>query len=236
MSEKRKRQGPGRPRDPAKLEAILDGAYALFLRHGVPATTMEQVAERASVSKMTVYKNFPDKPALLAAVFERRIKTMHLPELLAVGEDLDVSLEHLAEFGEIIVSACNESEVRRMSRLMAQCADEYPRLAATFYTAGRGGTVKRLAAFLKSLTDRGFLSIEDPMLAAEQLFGSWMGLSEFRQNLGVGGPPSANAIAKHVRYAIDTMVRASLAGRGARNAGKARTPGAAKRAGRSGGG
>jgi TetR/AcrR family transcriptional repressor of mexJK operon len=222
MADKRKRRGPGRPRDPAKLEAILDGAYALFLRHGVPATTMEQVAERASVSKMTVYKNFPDKPALLAAVFERKIKTMHLPELLAVGEDLDVSLEHLAEFGEIIVSACSESEVLRMSRLMVQCADEHPRLAATFYTAGRGESVRRLATFLKNLTDRGFLSIGDTKLAAEQLFAAWLGLIEHRRNLGVGAPPSAGEIAKRVRYAIETMVRAWSTDTDARGAGKAR--------------
>ena len=59
----------GRPRDPAKLEAILDAAYDLFVDRGIAATPMDLVAERAGVSKMTVYANFRDKPALLAAVF-----------------------------------------------------------------------------------------------------------------------------------------------------------------------
>jgi AcrR family transcriptional regulator len=63
---------------------ILDAAYALFLERGIAATPM---AERACVSKMTVYANFRDKPTLLSAVFERRAKTMHLPEL-PVGSDL----------------------------------------------------------------------------------------------------------------------------------------------------
>ena len=58
-----------------KLQAILDGAYALFLERGIAATTMELIAERASVSKMTVYANFRDKPTLLAAVFpDRRVE------------------------------------------------------------------------------------------------------------------------------------------------------------------
>jgi len=221
MSVESKDRGRGRPRNLAKHQAILDAAYDLFLERGIAATSMESVAERAAVSKMTVYKNFRDKPALLAAVFEHRIKTMHLPNL-SVGPDLNVSLVRLAEFGDLIVSGCTQPEVVRMTRLMMESADEHPRLASTFYTAGRGKMVKRLAAFLKSLTERGALSIEDSELAAEQLFASWAGLSELRQSLGVADPPSAEVIAKRVRYAIDTMIRAWPAGAAAGRADKTR--------------
>jgi hypothetical protein len=44
-------------------------------------------------------------------------------------------------------------------------------------------------------------------LAAEQLVASWLG-GVVRQSLGLAGPPSADAIAKRVRYAVDTLVRA----------------------------
>jgi TetR/AcrR family transcriptional repressor of mexJK operon len=221
MSVEPERRGRGRPRDLVKMQAILDVAYALFLERGIAATTMDLVAEHAGVSKMTVYKNFRDKPALLAAVFEHRVKTMRVPDL-SVGPDLNVSLERLAEFGEMIVSACTQPEVVRMTRLMVESADEHPRLAATFYIAGRGKMVKRLAAFLQSLTERGILAIEEPEMAAEQLFVSWAGLTELRQSLGVSGPPSAKAIAKRVRYAIDTLVRAWSTGDAAASA--AETP------------
>jgi TetR/AcrR family transcriptional regulator, mexJK operon transcriptional repressor len=220
MSIERRRRGPGRPRDLAKLEAILDAAYALFLERGIAATTMDLVAERASVSKMTVYANFRDKPALLSAVFDRRKETTHLPEL-PVGSDLNFSLVRLFEFGELIATVLTRPEVVRMTRLMAECAGEHPRLAATFYTAGRGEMVKRVTAFLKSLTKHKLLSIKDPELAAEQLIASWVGMSGLRQSLGVAGPPSADAIAKRVRYAIDTMVRAWPTGAEATGAHKA---------------
>src|ERR1700756_5505256 len=96
----------GRPRDPAKLEGILDAAYDLFVDRGIAATPMDLVAERAGVSKMTVYANFRDKPALVAAVFERRIKAEPVLDL-SVGADLSSSLERLIEFGEVIASGCN---------------------------------------------------------------------------------------------------------------------------------
>src|ERR1700722_20331611 len=100
MSTHPKRRGPGRPRDLAKREAIMDAAYAVFHERGITAITIDAVAERASVSKMTVYANFRDKPALLSAVFDRKIKSMHVYDL-AVGPDLDSSVERLVELGEL---------------------------------------------------------------------------------------------------------------------------------------
>ena len=148
MSIHPKRRGPGRPRDPAKLEAILDAAYGLFLERGIAATTMDAVAERASVSKMTVYANFRDKPALLSTVFDRKIKSMHVFDL-AVGPDLNSSVERLVELGKLVASVASQPEVIRMVRLMTECADEHPRMAAAFYTAGRGELLKQVAAFLR---------------------------------------------------------------------------------------
>jgi TetR/AcrR family transcriptional repressor of mexJK operon len=206
MSIHPKRRGPGRPPDLAKLEAILDAAYALFLERGITATTMDAVAKRASVSKMTVYANFRDKPALLSAVFDRKIKLMHVFDL-AVGPNLSSSVERLVELGEQVASIASQPEVVRMVRLITECADEHPRLAAAFYTAGRGELLKQIAAFLKALTKRRFLSIKEPELAAEQLVAFWLG-SLGRQSFGLAGPPSADAIAKRVRYSVDTLVRA----------------------------
>jgi TetR/AcrR family transcriptional regulator, mexJK operon transcriptional repressor len=221
MSVERKRRGPGRPRDLAKLEAILDAAYALFLERGSAATTMEMVAERASVSKMTIYANFQDKAALLAAAFDRRVKLMRVLDL-QVGPDLNSSVERLVKLGEVVMSVSTQPEVVRMNLLMAECAGDHPRLAAAFYTAGRGELLKRVAAFLKSLTARGFLSMKDPELAAEQLVASWFGMSVLRQSLGMAGPPSAVAIAERVRYAVNTLVRAWSTGAEAAGADKAR--------------
>jgi TetR/AcrR family transcriptional repressor of mexJK operon len=205
-----------------KLKAILDAASSLFLERGIAATTMESVAERASVSKMTVYAHFPDKPALLSAVFERNIKAIRLPDL-EVGSDPSSSLARLTEFGERLVSFLTRPEIVRTARVMAACADENPHLAAAFYAAGPGTMLKKVADFLKSLDGRGILSIDDPEFAAEQLIVSWLGMSHLRQNLGVAGPPSAGAIARRVRYATDAMLRAwSSASPAADKAGAAR--------------
>lgn len=50
---------------------ILDAAYTLFLEFGLRKTTMEDVAKRANIGRITVYRHFADKPALFQAVVMR---------------------------------------------------------------------------------------------------------------------------------------------------------------------
>lgn len=60
----------GRPRSEKASKAILDAAAELLLEHGLSAVSMDAVAERAGVSKATIYRWWPTKEALaLDALF-----------------------------------------------------------------------------------------------------------------------------------------------------------------------
>ncbi len=201
------RRGRGRPRDLQKREAILTAAAALFSERGIPATTMDLVAERAVVSKMTVYSHFADKPTLLAAVFERTTKSFQLPEL-ASGEDLKSSIDHLNVFGERLISFLTRPEIIKALKMISEHSDQYPDLAAAFYAAGPATMHGKVASFLESLTENRLLAIDDPELAAEQLIAAWLGLSQLQQSLGLAGPPPAKTISERVKLATQTMVRA----------------------------
>ena len=201
------RRGRGRPRDLAKREAILAAASELFSERGLTATTMDQVAERAGVAKMTVYAHFVDKPALLAAVFQRNTQAFQLPNLVD-GEDLTSSLARLDDFGERLVAFLTRPEIIRSGRMMAENAEAYPDLAAAFFAAGPAANVARVAAFLSALTQRGIAAVDEPELVAEQLVAAWLGLVQLQQNLGLAGPPDADFIAKRVRLANRALARA----------------------------
>lgn len=59
--------------EPAKDTAthILDAAYTLFLEFGLRKTTMEDVAKRTNMGRITVYRHYADKPTLFQAVVMR---------------------------------------------------------------------------------------------------------------------------------------------------------------------
>jgi AcrR family transcriptional regulator len=54
----------GRPRSEAARNAILDAAAELLLAHGLGEVSMDAVAERAGVSKATIYRWWPTKETL----------------------------------------------------------------------------------------------------------------------------------------------------------------------------
>lgn len=60
----------GRPRSEKAHQAILDAAAELLLARGLSAVSMDAVAERAGVSKATIYRWWPTKESLaLDALF-----------------------------------------------------------------------------------------------------------------------------------------------------------------------
>jgi AcrR family transcriptional regulator len=54
----------GRPRSETARTSILDAAGELLLAHGLPAVSMDAVAELAGVSKATIYRWWPTKETL----------------------------------------------------------------------------------------------------------------------------------------------------------------------------
>lgn len=60
----------GRPRQTdaerqQKVDAIIQAAQSLFIARGFPAVSMRNIAEKAGMGTMTLYKYFPNKNAIL---------------------------------------------------------------------------------------------------------------------------------------------------------------------------
>lgn len=59
----------GRPRDPRTRAAILAAARTLLDRGGLTAVTIEAIALKAGVSRPTIYRYWPNAPAVAMAAF-----------------------------------------------------------------------------------------------------------------------------------------------------------------------
>ena len=59
----------GRPRDPRTRSAILAAARTLLARGGLTAVTIEAIAQKAGVSRPTIYRYWPNAPAVAMAAF-----------------------------------------------------------------------------------------------------------------------------------------------------------------------
>ncbi|WP_204079473.1 TetR/AcrR family transcriptional regulator [Mycobacterium riyadhense] len=70
MTQSRSR---GRPRDPATDDAILRAGLELFIERGIDGASIEQIAKRAGVGKLTIYRRWSSKEELIAAAIETQV-------------------------------------------------------------------------------------------------------------------------------------------------------------------
>jgi AcrR family transcriptional regulator len=71
----------GRPRSPRIQSAILKAAVDLVLESGFKALSMDAIAGRAGVGRMTIYRRWPNKAAIIMDAFVGRVdpNTLFLP-------------------------------------------------------------------------------------------------------------------------------------------------------------
>lgn len=65
-----------RPDSETRRAQLLDAADAVFTAHGVNAP-LELVVEHAGVGRATLYRQFPDRHAILIALMERSVQRLH---------------------------------------------------------------------------------------------------------------------------------------------------------------
>lgn len=79
----------------AEDRSLLDAAGACVMAVGVRRTTLTDVARRAGVSRMTVYRRFPDVAALIQAVMTREFSAV-LTEAVDAGAGAPTVRERIA--------------------------------------------------------------------------------------------------------------------------------------------
>jgi AcrR family transcriptional regulator len=64
--------GPVANRTSAARERVLETAYELFSQHGIRAVGVDRIVAASGVAKMTLYRHFPSKEALVLAFLDLR--------------------------------------------------------------------------------------------------------------------------------------------------------------------
>ena len=197
----------GRPKDQAKRQAILAAAVQLFTSTPYDMVTMEAVAAQAGVSKMTVYSHFEDKETL----FEMIVTSVSDRMVAAFGasDRDDASLrERLVCIGIGFMSIILGPDVIGLSQMLPMALRSSQVLTERFHNAGPGRVKPLLIDMIASAAESGQLEVDDPLLAAQDLFSLWEGGLKPDHGCGGGGVVTPEAIDRHVRRGTDVFLRA----------------------------
>ena len=92
----------GRPRSIETTNAILESAYALMATTGLAATTIDAIARHSGVSKMTIYKWWPSREALLIDAFLHHAAQMLPLPPASAGTPAARARRHAAAYAEAL--------------------------------------------------------------------------------------------------------------------------------------
>lgn len=175
----------GRPKDEQKARAILEAGWSLFLERGIEGTSIEAIAAKAGVSKVTLYAHYPNRAALFEAAVLREMERIEAAQGLHSTAHAMPFADQLRAFGIGIMTFLASKAAIDFYSAIAGELRRHDALARTFYDLGPGRTHANLAALLKAGMHQGELIELDPQRTAEELFGLWQGFSNFQLLLGI---------------------------------------------------
>ncbi len=199
--------GPGRPKDPAKRQAILDAAKCLFMSKGYEGSSMDAIAAEAGVSKLTVYNHFTDKETLFSAAIQSKCQEQ-LPEIFFELPPQAPIERVLLNIGSSFHALINSRESVELHRIMVAQATQNPMLSKLFFEAGPQRLLAEMERLLCKADQAGKLRIDNPQAAADQFFCLVKGGVNFRVLIGYCEPLGGAAAEEHVKDAVALFVRA----------------------------
>ena len=201
---------PAQKSRPDKHSAITKAASEMFLAEGFDRASLDQIAQRAGVSKQTIYSHFSDKEALFRAI------CAELTEKLTISfrkpTAIEADLAHvLTRLGEETLAMMLHPAALDLHRLVLSAAARFPDLGRGAFEAGVERMIVDLSTLLQQRSQlrdgltRPISEVEARRMA-EQFIGMLRGFHQTRALLGVAAVPAAERRA-YVRSCVDMLLR-----------------------------
>ena len=197
----------GRPKDPAKRAAVLDAAMALFSEQGFDGVSMDQIAQTAGVSKLTVYSHFGDKEGLLSAVVQAYCEHEMPMELFEPSPQMPLRPRLLA-IAQAFYAMISCPQAIAGHRMLCAPQAMTPQLAQLFWEAGPERIQGGLSGLLKRRVAAGELSVDDTDMAASHFFALLKGEPHARLMVGFPADMDDAATQRHLTGVVGMFLRA----------------------------
>jgi TetR/AcrR family transcriptional repressor of mexJK operon len=186
---------------------ILDAAADLFFQHGYGETSIEAIATRAGIGKLTLYRRFSDKTALFQAVVLRLVDQWKAA-VAEIGDSDGTLADALTEAGRHTLNIALSPTSIALHRILFAEAARLPELCAGMYRpqAEPDDSFDPIRAILRRFASRGALRGDDIAFLDQQFIQMIIG-KPLRHAL-FGAPPMSDAAREdHVRKSVDLFLR-----------------------------
>jgi AcrR family transcriptional regulator len=176
-------------------QRIIEAAREAFTTEGY-RSSIERIAQIAGVAKQTVYNHFPTKEALFDEMTRDNMNLF----LVSLSGSPDNPRQTLIEFGRKYYEGVLSGQCVAWMRMIAAESGRFPEMAQRTYQLGPVAMLDQLGNYLERAMQVGKLRNDDPLFAAEMLYGMLSGVERTRMLFGVQREP----------YDLDTRVSAII--------------------------
>jgi TetR/AcrR family transcriptional repressor of mexJK operon len=205
-AERRRRGRPKLMSDTEQALAIARQARDLFLEKGYARTTMDDIVAQCRISKGTLYRLFPTKADVFAAIVDD-----HRHAMLALPGDYDDLPTDEALARIFLIEIDDEANRERMAliRLVIVEAQQFPELRALLHEHGADRSRQDLARWLKKQKAKGRIDLPDANDAAEALMHLMFGAVAIKSEM-VHEFPARQERIRYLRNCISMFTRGIL--------------------------
>jgi TetR/AcrR family transcriptional regulator, mexJK operon transcriptional repressor len=159
------RQGRrGRPANETLGQTIVEAASELFVEFGFQATTLDKVAQRAKISKLSIYRHFENKEALFSAAIAARCQQF-APEGLFEGANGSAK-DQLMALGSSLLRTLLSPDVLSVEAMIMADKTNQKALSKLLYEAGPAHVIAQIEVVLRRLHANKVLKVPDPLRSA----------------------------------------------------------------------
>lgn len=148
--------------------SIITAAASLFAANGFQGTTTREIAKTAGISEALVFKHFPTKRALYAAILAEKAS---FSELLATVEEPARKRDDMRVFTMIAGYRIRRATDPTMLRLLLFSALEGHEISDMFFQNQHRIFYDYLAGYIERRISEGAFRNVDPLLAARAFIG-----------------------------------------------------------------
>jgi len=210
MVAQAKKSRPNRgwhPNDPRSIrvaeniEIVLNAAHDMFLAQGYDGTSMDSIAAKAGVSKMTVYRHFKDKETLFLAIIQRECGRLTDESVYHPAETLDEARDLLRHFAHSLMEYVGRPDMVSFAHILYGVVPRFPELGKLFYRCGPARGLQAVERILSKLVPHDQLS-----LRAQAFFYSVWGDAYQQLLCGTITFNSRALFSPQIEYAIVTVL------------------------------
>lgn len=179
----------GRPKDLEKRQQILTAAKKLFLKCGYHGSSMNQIAQEAGVTKLTVYNHFQDKANLFVCAIAATCEELISARPLNLQADSDFNKEFIHAC-DLALNIINLPEAIKLELLLLELAAEQNPLAQKFYNASHLRMNAVWENFFQQAIDLGFIQAEELKTLTWLIVSLLLGVRHHEVLLGIRAIPT----------------------------------------------